>query len=495
MKAIFTLLLQDPTCACFTTPNPRQGWSYGRTAAGGPWETRDSGLEAGVTAQSNPNVSALMIRVGGEAVAPRGEMGAIAHAVQTTPYDQPLCIITDSLSTLQILRRWKRRDFGPWASREKHWDILQVLLDHLSRRTAPTTFLWVKAHTGDPGNEAADRYADRGCEMEDEVHFNCHTHPFQLHDTTGEMISPHGWSPEAERVSRLFISKFQAARVLKEALKTGCKSTLSLLAPDQGNEIMGAILTANPPVITTQTLRDFLQAKGNCFPVGSIVHRNSTWTISPKCLLCGAEVEDYPHMQRGCIKTKDQRQQTHDNVAQALLDSLKEACPHLEITVRPVMGAFREWNGILGPLCKDGVQCPANLAVFTPDGFVMDMTTSPPTGTVIEYSSVFSSTVAKRAVRSGDKHNNYHSCRLALQRLLPGCNIRLQTYGMSIHTEITQPEWDLQLMQYKINRLQARKTQSACALAAIQGFHALASLRRVLQDAVTSPGGGDLSPT
>ena len=85
------------------------------------------------------------IKIGGEPVAPRGEMGAIAHAVQTTPYNQPLCILTNSLSTLQILKRWRCKDFGPWASREKHWDILKVLLEHLSLRTAPTTFIWVKA--------------------------------------------------------------------------------------------------------------------------------------------------------------------------------------------------------------------------------------------------------------------------------------------------------------------------------------------------------------
>ena len=66
---------------------------------------------------------------------------------------------------------------------------------------------------------------------------------------------------------------------------------------------------------------------------------------------------------------------------------------------------------------------------------------------------------------------------------------------MSIHTEYTQPEWDTQLQSYKISLDAARTIQEACVLAAIEGFHALASLRRVLREEAHGPGGPDTTST
>ena len=140
---------------------------------------------------------------------------------------------------------------------------------------------------------------------------------------------------------------------------------------------------------------------------------------------------------------------------------------------------------------------PPHCGTFIPDGWTLDLNANPITCTLIEYSSVFSHTAEKRATREGDKHDKYHSCLLFPQQLMPKCKIRLQTYVMSIHTAYTQPEWDtqLRLQSYKISLDAARTIQEACVTAAIEGFHALASLRLVLREEAHSPGGPEATPT
>eukprot|EP00961_Rhodomonas_salina_P077205 1035371-Rhodomonas_salina.1 len=119
-----------------------------------------------------------MGRVGGEAVPIRGEYAAIVVALQNANPDQQLAILTDCLSAVMVLQRWRRRDFRPAVEDELHLDILQDILDEIRRSRSPTLFVWVKGHRGDPGNTAADKAADQGCEVDDEwmIYQRC-THP------------------------------------------------------------------------------------------------------------------------------------------------------------------------------------------------------------------------------------------------------------------------------------------------------------------------------
>ena len=93
-----------------------------------------------------------------------GELTAVVEILTSFPADTPLELRCDSRYAISCctewLAGWKRRgwvkaDGKPVANRE----IIERLDGLLARRTATTRFVWVKAHAGEPGNEAVDTLA------------------------------------------------------------------------------------------------------------------------------------------------------------------------------------------------------------------------------------------------------------------------------------------------------------------------------------------------
>ena len=90
------------------------------------------------------------------------EMIAVIAAVEIAPKNQPLKIVTDSKYAIEglttHLKTWE--DHG-WIN-IKNAALFKKAAYLMRRRTADTTFQWVKGHNGDPGNEESDRLAREG---------------------------------------------------------------------------------------------------------------------------------------------------------------------------------------------------------------------------------------------------------------------------------------------------------------------------------------------
>ncbi len=90
----------------------------------------------------------------------RMELTAIAAALDAL--GGPLTVVSDSTYARDCLTRWvqgwRKRGWKTAAGKPvKNRDIIEPLATLVAEREV--TFEWVKGHSGDPGNEAADRLA------------------------------------------------------------------------------------------------------------------------------------------------------------------------------------------------------------------------------------------------------------------------------------------------------------------------------------------------
>ena len=93
-----------------------------------------------------------------------GELGAIIAAIEAVPINQPLKIVSDSRYAIdgltENLRRWE--DEG-WIGIHNA-ALFKKAAFLMRKRTARTSFKWIKGHSGDRGNEGSDKLAKEGAE-------------------------------------------------------------------------------------------------------------------------------------------------------------------------------------------------------------------------------------------------------------------------------------------------------------------------------------------
>jgi ribonuclease HI len=103
----------------------------------------------------------------------RAELMAMLRALQVSPVDQTVQIISDSQYSINCVTQWaigwKQKGWKTAAGDDvKNQDIIRAVLDKMDERTkagAFTYFHWVKGHASDRGNIAADLLAVRGANM------------------------------------------------------------------------------------------------------------------------------------------------------------------------------------------------------------------------------------------------------------------------------------------------------------------------------------------
>ena len=102
------------------------------------------------------------LKVPGDKTNQTAELYAVEAALDGAPPFAPLHVVTDSKHVI----RGMTENLGKWEDNGwigiAHPQQIRRLVAKLRARSAPTTFRWVKGHSGNEGNEAADRLAKRG---------------------------------------------------------------------------------------------------------------------------------------------------------------------------------------------------------------------------------------------------------------------------------------------------------------------------------------------
>lgn len=102
----------------------------------------------------------------------RAELAAILRALEISPTNCEVHIVTDSQYSINCVTVWcKNWERNNWQTSTKqpvmNKDLIQAVLARIRDRDAlgaATRFSWIKGHSNDPGNEAADRLAVLGAQ-------------------------------------------------------------------------------------------------------------------------------------------------------------------------------------------------------------------------------------------------------------------------------------------------------------------------------------------
>jgi ribonuclease HI len=85
------------------------------------------------------------------------------------PAEEDLVILTDSKASMDLLQNMQRADFPLWLYRHPARQLLVHIARLINQRAAygvATLLVKVKAHAGDPLNEAADTLASDAAELD-----------------------------------------------------------------------------------------------------------------------------------------------------------------------------------------------------------------------------------------------------------------------------------------------------------------------------------------
>jgi ribonuclease HI len=99
-------------------------------------------------------------------------LSAILRALELTPNDRDVQVVTDSKYSIDCVTVWyKNWERNNWQTSLKqdvlNKDLIQAVLAKIREREVhgtATKFLWVKGHSKEPGNEAADQLAVLGAQ-------------------------------------------------------------------------------------------------------------------------------------------------------------------------------------------------------------------------------------------------------------------------------------------------------------------------------------------
>ena len=275
----------------------------------------------------------LKMAVHGEPSSTTAELTALTMVTRAAPLDEPLTVLTDSLTSLQNLISMKRSDFCKDLHRHPQIQLINELVRALNQRSragASSLFVKIRAHKGEPLNEAADEAADEAAEYDPPGTTVLDPGSCYFQNNGGHTE----WGTCLRRLltERIALKQLAVTRQLKISLdgpnqnafpcprpmKSMNHAETLLSRQDCSRELLGKTLRLSEKSAAT---RRILMALGNTFPVQSKLHQ---WHMSttPSCLLCGAERETLCHTQCLCSALAQARIAAHHHCWASIFDQI-----------------------------------------------------------------------------------------------------------------------------------------------------------------------------
>jgi ribonuclease HI len=241
----------------------------------------------------------------------RAELSGLIEAAEDAPLYVALCILTDSLTSLQNLTSMCRSDFCRDIRRHPQRDLLVRLVEALNKRSnagSSTLLVKIRAHKGEPLNEAADEAADTAVDNEVPQE-TLALDPARCYFVIDTSLKTVAWDPRLRKSLADKLSRMQYVNLNKRFYsldsppptsippkKAMTRAETFLSRQTCGRHLLGKALCLLPK---REPTRRILQALGNTFPVRS---KLAQWGLAqqPDCLLCRAKVETLCHTQCLC---------------------------------------------------------------------------------------------------------------------------------------------------------------------------------------------------
>ena len=275
---------------------------------------------------------ALRRGVHGDPCSTTAELSGLLMATEAASLEEPLTILTDSMTSLQNLVSMHRNDFRRDLQRHPQQSIITALVNSLNNRAsvgARTLFVKVRAHTGEPMNEAADEAADQAVESNPPELSEYDQARCYFTSKIAKVTST--WGPRLRKIltESLARSSLAALRESKQSLdeveehqksKYMNRTETFLSRIDCGRQLLGKALRV---MHSNASSRRLLQTLGDAVPVQAKLQQ---WRLSPLslCPLCGTGTETLCHAQCLCPALQHARRKAHHHGWDAAYKLLSE---------------------------------------------------------------------------------------------------------------------------------------------------------------------------
>ena len=458
---------------------------------------RDGSMGAAMVAKDD-RLPARSVAVFGPPSSLRPELTGIAIALEDCPGEEDLTILTDSLSSMRLLKSMQRGDFPLSLHRHPVRQLLVHVVKLINRRAETgraTRFIKVRAHRGEPLNERADWLAGEAAESDPARSVALDQDPEAVHFCLRETWVEWDTRVRDDLVQRTAeqcvtnILQPKRGRAGAEPSPPALPLTASwLLRPDQGRSTLGKVLGK---MQISPAKKQVLQSIAGAFPCNAVLHK---WGVVPSaaCALCGHPAETQSHIQCLCPALKEARIRAHHNMAQRLwkgiTDFTKGWIIIAEQTVAGLQGLpqpedrIAEWQRAWDEMTDrhlegEEVQADDDMAAHRkrPDAWAVSWENR--RLLILEFTRP--NDRGELALRETDQYKTarYRPLRDLLVRLLPGWEVEIQTYTVGIRGSHDPDRWYAQMRQLEVTAAQSERLMQDMVEQALTELTAIYNVR------------------